>query len=550
MAVFDPFAPSKLGAELTVAPDGGLIDNLLLKSGNLVTLYSSNSSMDYYVQVTQPDGTNLKAVPDLSLTGFSTPYALEETKKGFALFYTQATEEKSKIFFQNFKANGDTKGKAIKIAADSQLISELSTTELKGGKFLVTYSKYIDSLGDHGTCAQIVSSKGKKLGKEIKLWQDVGTDMRLADVAGTKDGGFALTWESYNGPPASDDIYVSKFDKKGAAITGAQLVNSFTADFDYEPKVAALTDGGFVVTWYGGYDQDGDALGVWAQRYDDMGQPVGANIQVNTVTGANQSTQTVAALPDGGFLVVWQSSSVEPDVKGQRFDANGEPVGSEFLISNTNTTANSQFKPIIDVAKDGGYVVSWESNHNGISNLELMARYFDGVLIGTNDDDKIVDKYGTDEIYGREGGDEIIAKDGDDRAYGGNGGDEIHGGNGQDELRGEGDNDYLNGGKHADELYGDEGDDILEGGHGADMLTGGDGFDTFVFTKKDKHVDTITDYELGADVIALKGFTNKQLNKVTVTDDGVDTTIDLLGKAQVALLGVAYEKSDLIFDLV
>ena len=61
-----------------------------------------------------------------------------------------------------------------------------------------------------------------------------------------------------------------------------------------------------MVTWQSN-NQDGDSLGVFGQRYDVTGAPVDSEFQVNTHTQSSQSEPSVAALSDGGFVVTWQS---------------------------------------------------------------------------------------------------------------------------------------------------------------------------------------------------------------------------------------------------
>ncbi|MBW4418621.1 MAG: DUF4347 domain-containing protein [Myxacorys californica WJT36-NPBG1] len=64
-------------------------------------------------------------------------------------------------------------------------------------------------------------------------------------------------------------------------------------------------------------------------------------------------------------------------------------------------------------------------------------------------------------------------------------------------------NDILNGGASNDILIGGTGDDILIGGTGNDVLTGGIGRDQFVFDSLAGGVDTITDFLVGTDKLAV-----------------------------------------------
>lgn len=92
---------------------------------------------------------------------------------------------------------------------------------------------------------------------------------------------------------------------------GEFRVNTYTDGYQRVPvvanlAVANLADGGFAVTWHAS-GQDGDGTGIYAQRYDESGTPVGNEIQVNPHTDNFQSDPSVAALFDGGFLVTWES---------------------------------------------------------------------------------------------------------------------------------------------------------------------------------------------------------------------------------------------------
>src|SRR4030095_9072357 len=85
---------------------------------------------------------------------------------------------------------------------------------------------------------------------------------------------------------------------------------------------------------------DGSLAGVFAQRFDANGVKLGADFRVNTYTTGIQRWPRVAVRHDGQFVVVWQSNGQDGNgygVFGQRFRANGAPLGPEFQV-NTFTT--------------------------------------------------------------------------------------------------------------------------------------------------------------------------------------------------------------------
>src|SRR5262245_56129099 len=70
--------------------------------------------------------------------------------------------------------------------------------------------------------------------------------------------------------------------------------------------------------------------------------------RVNTRIAGYQTGPDVAARPDGSFVVVWQTDGPrDADISGQRYDALGHALGTEFPVS--ALTAGDQFTPVVAV---------------------------------------------------------------------------------------------------------------------------------------------------------------------------------------------------------
>ena len=86
--------------------------------------------------------------------------------------------------------------------------------------------------------------------------------------------------------------------------------------------------GGFVVAW-SSRNQDGNQWGVYAQRYDAAGSPLGSEFRVNTTTKHDQQDPRVAIDPSGNFAVTWSSDRQDAGgtwgVYAQHYDAAGVP---------------------------------------------------------------------------------------------------------------------------------------------------------------------------------------------------------------------------------
>ncbi|MBD2202408.1 DUF4347 domain-containing protein, partial [Calothrix sp. FACHB-1219] len=138
-------------------------------------------------------------------------------------------------------------------------------------------------------------------------------------------------------------------------------VNTTTNGDQWYSSVTALSDGGFVVTWSSSVG-DGNGWGIYGQRYNASGAAIGSQFLINTTTANDQQYSSVTALSDGGFVVTWSSNGQDGNgwgIYGRRYNASGT-AGSAFLIN--TTTANDQLYSSVTALSDGGFVVTWSSN--------------------------------------------------------------------------------------------------------------------------------------------------------------------------------------------
>ncbi len=163
------------------------------------------------------------------------------------------------------------------------------------------------------------------------------------------------------------------------------LVNTYTNNDQYDPQIAVLSGGGYVITWQGAVE-DGSGFGIFAQRYDNAGSPVGAEFQVNTTTANWQQEPQIVALAGGGFVIVWDTivpgTTTGLGVFSQQYDASGNKVGGE-VTDNTNTPGN-QWQQGVTALTGGGYVVSWAAKE-GSEFDQTFTQLFDktGAKVGT-----------------------------------------------------------------------------------------------------------------------------------------------------------------------
>jgi hypothetical protein len=204
-------------------------------------------------------------------------------------------------------------------------------------------------------------------------------DQHSPSVTTLADGGWVVTWESANQDGDSGGIYQQRYNKHGGTVAddGTKYretqVNTHTENLQFGSSVAALDDGGWIVTWTSlDQDSNGNDYGIYQQRYNADGGTVAENgtayeeTLVNTYTNGNQRDAFVTGLADGGWVVTWESfgqDGFENYIYQRRYKADGVAVGDETLV-NTDM-ANGQTRASVTALNDGGWVVTWSSEGQG-----------------------------------------------------------------------------------------------------------------------------------------------------------------------------------------
>ncbi|MEL6769686.1 MAG: T9SS type A sorting domain-containing protein [Bacteroidota bacterium] len=244
------------------------------------------------------------------------------------------------------------------------------------GDFVVAWTRFVEEDYDVGVYAQRFAADGSAQGSEFLVNTFTEGDQFGPSMAVDTDGDFVVAWTSRNQDGDGNSIYAQRFASDGSAQGSEFRVNTFTTGNQSAPSVAVDGKGDFVVAW-ASRDQDGDAYGVYAQRYAADGVPQNEEFQVNTSTAGDQFGPSVAADTNGDFVVAWQSSGQDGDEFGifaQRYAADGTPQGNEFQV-NTFTTGD-QFGTSVAIDGDGDFVIVWQSQDQDGDNDGVYARRY------------------------------------------------------------------------------------------------------------------------------------------------------------------------------
>ena len=158
-------------------------------------------------------------------------------------------------------------------------------------------------------------------------------------------------------------IAARRFDASGNPIGSEFVVNTYTTGAPglgrpspSRPTATSSSSGGI------GCNRDGSGTTIFGQRYDASGNRLGSEFQVNTYTTGFQDFPVGRRIP-GGWLrgrLDGPGDGSGDGIFARRFDASGNAVGSDFVV---NTTPRADHGFVRQVAHDarGNFVVAWRA---------------------------------------------------------------------------------------------------------------------------------------------------------------------------------------------
>ncbi|MEM6441070.1 MAG: hypothetical protein AAF763_15395, partial [Pseudomonadota bacterium] len=182
---------------------------------------------------------------------------------------------------------------------------------------------------------------------------------RFADVTATDGGGFAVVWESNADFDADDEVILRLFDEDGEPTTGDLGLTDLRERDQEDSRIAQLAGGDLVVVWESSFE-DGSFAGVFARLTAPDGTPRGPAFRVNETVEDDQAEPAVAALSEGGFVVVWQSRGIDGSadaVMSRRYAADGTPEGGEVKVN--QSVEGAQRLAEVAALPDDGFVVTF-----------------------------------------------------------------------------------------------------------------------------------------------------------------------------------------------
>jgi hypothetical protein len=479
-----------------------------LSDGSIVvvwdSLYSEDNGHFYYIgaqrfsSTGEPIGGELLLDSDIS--GQSTqPSIVALADGGYAVAWETAAGDfvsgESDIWTRSYDADGTPRGASVRVHPPhdrNQFAPDLAATA--DGGYIITWSNDVsaDSADWTEVYARTFGADGRATSGVRHVNQLGEYDQDNSKATTLADGRVLITWESQNaGLP--HDTTVDAVRGRFYSAAGRPLGDEFmvvahndgmstdgTPGTGTSVDVAALHDGGFVVSWEESNWVGGDLeFQIRAQRYAADGGKVGKEIPLWSVESGSPYASAVEALDGGGFVVAWTAygdGRAYQEVYAQVFDDDGRALGRHFKVNVASYDYADQELPEIQALDDGGFMIVYESEYLDGEDDAIAGRVFGQ---GTNGADR--------EAMGWTGAFRALA--GNDTITGTSGADSINLGTGNDSVKA------------------GAGADTLIGGLGADRLNGGAGADRFVYTdvahSLPNAMDTILRFESGRDRIDL-----------------------------------------------
>jgi hypothetical protein len=342
-----------------------------------LTIFVQKNSVTQSVRLSfNGDPTNTPIDPDTEFQVNATiagkqekPVVGQAADGGLVVIWQGEDSDNKGIFGRIFNADGTPVGADFPVNTTTIGKQESPAVDVApDGSFVVVWQS--PDFDDKGIFAQMFLADGTPLGTEFRVNATETGKQDKPRVAVAGDGRFVVIWQAED----LDDrgVFGQAFNAIGQPVGPEFRANTIEIGKQDQPDLALAPDGSFIVVWK---SPDADGYGVFGQRFDMNGLPVGTEFQANSLWTGKQGEPRAAVSASGQFMIVWRADIAgEKDVYARRYDASGVPLGVEFVVN--SITSGKQDKPDVAMADDGRSMVVWKSDD---LNKHISGQLFDAM---------------------------------------------------------------------------------------------------------------------------------------------------------------------------
>jgi hypothetical protein len=248
------------------------------------------------------------------------------------------------------------------------------------GGFTVAWASYeSDSPNSMGVYFRRFSGSLQPLTEEIPANVTTAGDQGSPAITPVGGGNYVVAWTS-NQPAGQDyDTYFRRFRADGEPLGDETRANADRAGYQLRPAIAPNGNGSFTIMWASHSGGGSTPFQIRAQRFDADGEGIGSELTLNgTAQQAPFSYPQVAPDGDNGFIVAWGTEEPETSSSSiyvRHFDSSGTPVGNVIRASPTPHAGQYPISPALTASTTGGFDVAWQLS--GVGESQVLARRFD-----------------------------------------------------------------------------------------------------------------------------------------------------------------------------
>ncbi len=387
LTIFDTLgnrlATLKINDDNTTAPQGmGALT--VTEDGNIWAVWEDGreGNQDVYCQVLRETvriGENLRVNDDSLSTHQRCPFITVSGQGEFLVAWEDERNGDIDIYCQRFDTLGNLIGENLLVNDEINLSYQFypSTARDFSGRTLITWTDTRG--GESDIYAQFFDENGNRMGDNFLVNDNQNNTQWYPIVSADSAGHFLIVW--MDNRDGNWDIYGQRYFQRDP-IGGNFRVNEITTGDQMYAYCAYDQFGDFLITWM---DNREGNFEIYAQLYDQNGNPMGNNFKVNETS---ESFQGYPACAKGGnyFALAWEDEREgNVDIYAQSFLANGNRIGGNFRV-NDDMTEEDQYSPSLTIAENGDIIFVWCDGRKGDGDLDIYAQRFDstGRRIGRN----------------------------------------------------------------------------------------------------------------------------------------------------------------------